>query len=160
MPHQPATGRRVLAVAACALALGGVSVAVDAATAHGATIGGQQTLRPPATFPVDFPGRRYAKGARITRGHAVLSRRVAIGVTERRRALRFTCPRGTVAFTPALSGDSELGIAINDLSQYKHPRRRFRLTVFSAPPQFVQGDTAHGTVYLLCGPRSQAPSLQ
>jgi hypothetical protein len=160
MRNQPATGRRVLAVAACALALGGVSVALDAATAHGATIGGQQTLRPPAVFPVDFPGRRYAKGARITRGHAVLSRRVAIGVKEGRKRLRFTCPRGTVAFTPGLPGVSEIGVAIDDLSQYKHPRRTFRLRVFSAPARFVDGDTAHGTVYLLCGPRSQAPALQ
>jgi hypothetical protein len=75
-------------------------------------------------------------------------------VGEKRRALRFRCPRKTVALQPRLNDPSDIGIAITDVGQYRHPTRTFRLVVFPAPADLVKGGpVARGRVYLLCGPR-------
>ena len=161
MRSQPSStpGRRVLALVIGALLLGAVSVGVDAATARAASIGPQSTLRPPATFPVDFAGRRYRLHGRIPKGFAVVSRLVRMRVGERPQPLRFTCPRRLVALSPGLRDPSELGFSVDDVSQYRHPGRVFRLSVWPAPARFVQGDIASGRAYLLCGPKSAVPRV-
>jgi hypothetical protein len=159
MRSQPSStpGRRVLALVVGALLLGAISVGVDAATARGATIGPQAVLRPPARFPVDFAGRRYRLHGQIPKGFAVVHRLVRMRVGERPQPLRFTCPRRLVALEPGLKDPSEIGFQVDDLSQYRHPARVFRLRVYPAPARFVKGDMAGGRAYVLCGPRSAAP---
>jgi hypothetical protein len=146
----PTSGRRLLALVIAALLLGGASVGLDAATAHAATIGPQETIRPPRVFPVEFGGRAYTQGDPIPAGHLVLRRRVALAAHER-RTVRFTCPRGMVSLGPALPELSPISFVVRDLSQYHPPRRRFHLTALRAP-HLAPDTIARGRIYLLCGP--------
>jgi hypothetical protein len=158
MPHRPSPARRVAALAGCALALGGASVAFDAATAHGAVIGAQETLRPPARQPIDFPGRPYREGAPIPRGPVIVRRRVDMQPGERAGKLTFTCPVGFYGLTPGLAGVSEIGIAI-DVRAYRRVHRRWTFRIYPAPRQFVKGPTADADVYLMCGSRRLAEEM-
>lgn len=150
----PTSGRRLAALVIAALLLGAASVGFDAATARAATIGRQETLRPPSHQPVEFAGRRYRMGAPIPRGHVVLRRRVTVRVGEEPR-VTFTCPRKTVALSPAASEDTDLGFTVRNTKQYQHPRRVFAL--YAVAFTDATGGEAHGRLYLLCGPKGTSP---
>ncbi|MCW2985181.1 MAG: hypothetical protein JWR63_2751, partial [Conexibacter sp.] len=111
----PTSGRRLLALVVCALLLGAASVGLDAVTAHAATIGPQETLRPPRAFPVEFGGRAWTQGHPIPAGHVVLRRRIALADREK-RVVRFTCPAGMVALGPALPEGSAITFVVRDLA--------------------------------------------
>jgi hypothetical protein len=148
----------VALVSACALALGAASVAVDAATADAATVGPQVVLRPPASQPIEFAGRRYRQGEPIPRGHAIVRRSIVMAPKEARIRTPFTCPRGLYVITPGYPESSEVFFEV-DVAQYDTPRRRFVLGVRPAPAAFIDGPTANGSLYVLCGPRRLAPHL-
>ncbi len=142
--------RRLAAVVSAALAAGLAAAAWDAATAHAATIGPQERVQS-SRFAVEFPGRRYRKGGPVPRGHVVVRRRVALGAREAPVRTALVCPTGTYAHSPSLSEPAELGIRVEDVSQYRRKVRRFRLQVYASP--LVERPTATGRVYLLCRPR-------
>jgi hypothetical protein len=146
----PTSGRRLFALVVCMLLLGAASVGFDAATAHAATIGRQDVLRPPRVFPLEFGGRAYQQGQPIPRGHVVLRRRVALAAGEK-RVVHFTCPRRTVNLCPAIPEASPITFVVRDISQYHPPRRRFHLSVLRSPLA-TAGTLARGHVYVLCGP--------
>src|SRR4051794_19722628 len=152
MRSQPAStsGRRLAALVVCMLLLGAASAGFDAVLAHAATIGPQDTIRPPQRFPVEFAGRAYDIGAPIPAGHVVLRRRVALRDGER-RTMRFRCPAGTIVAGPALPESSPITFVVRDLAQYRHRGRRFRLAALRAPTA-VAGTVARGRIYLLCAP--------
>jgi hypothetical protein len=147
--------RRLLVLVICALLLGAASVGLDAATAHAATIGPQSILRAPATFPVEFGGRAWDLGDRMPRGYAVVRRTITMARGERRKGVRYTCPRGTVAVQPAVPEWGRVGLNVRDTSQYRHPRRTFRFSVWPSPN--LKAGSTTSPVYVLCGPRSELP---
>jgi hypothetical protein len=161
-PHRPSAARRVAAVTACTVLLGSAGVAFAPATAGAATIGPQVVLRPPAPQPIEFVGRRYKQGQPIPKGHAIVRRAVTMAPREPRARTRFSCPRGLYVITPGVPESSEVFFELDnvEVAQYRSPHRAFVLGVRPAPPQFIDGPTANGSLYVLCGPKRLAPRLR
>jgi hypothetical protein len=146
------SGRRVAALAACALALGAGTALLGPDDAGAATVSAQKEQRG-GRYPVNFGGRAD-KGDPVPRGWVIVSRIVRMRPDERPTDVALTCPGrlGTRNFIP--NEDAELQINVRDTSQYRRQTKRFVVQVRPAPKAFVKGDVASGTLYLACGRRT------
>ena len=147
LPEMHRTRPAIALLATCA-----ALAALPAGAAEAFEVSPQAEIRPPKRFPVAMPGG-FKRGARISRGHVLLRRSVAITRSEGRRNITFTCPGGRRVRTIATNDPSPVGIGIDDDMRNYTRRSRLRLFVYAARTLVDPGETARGRVYVLCRPR-------
>jgi hypothetical protein len=134
--------RRTAAVTALSAVAGSAALAGGASAA---TFEKGAVLRPGATIPVDFPGYREPANHRLKAGYRIVVVRAEVGRDEK-AATTITAPKGFGIVTLAFSNGSEVG----GRSDNAYPgRRSVRLTLFADRNRVGEGETAHGTIYVL-----------
>lgn len=147
--RMPSVRSALLLALGAAAATAALASAQDAAPSETTvTVGPRTVLAPPATSPVDAPGTpAVRRGRRIPAGYRIVARKVAItrGSDTAGAWFRLQCPTGTRTRTIASSEAGRVGVGI--VGAY----HRTFVYVFAPPtPKLRRGETATGTVYLVC----------
>jgi len=134
--------RRSVSLAAITAVAGTAALAGGASAA---TIEKAPVLQPGATIPVDFPGYKEPANNKLKANYRILVVRAEVARGERPSTI-ITAPKGFKIVTLGLREGAEVGFrADNDYVG----KRSVRLTLGVNPNKVAQGQTGHGTIYVL-----------